>query len=150
MYGSMLFLHLTSLVLWMGSLVSILILIMLAKRQMASQEVKTLARRAIRTFSWLAHPSSIIVLASGVFMIIELKLSSKPLWLDYMEKGGGTIILAAIVLTIIFGRKAIKNLEVQSDGNPAATIVSPMFATVLAALIVAILSVVLVVSLRLM
>lgn len=150
MFGTMLFLHLTSLVLWMGSLVSILILIKLAKRQIGSQEIKTFSGRAIRTFSWLAHSNSVIVLMSGIFMIIEMNPGSKPFWLNYMEKGGGMIILAAILLTIIFSRKAVKNLSNQSDAKPAAAVVSPMSTIVLFALIAAILSVVLVVSLRLM
>lgn len=152
MFGTMLFLHLTSLILWSGALFAIVVLLGMARRRNVAQEAKTLVGKAVRLFGWLAHPSSIVVLVSGILMIIEMDMgdTAKPLWLVYMERGGGTIILAAIVLTALFGRKAVKRLSLSENGAAAVRssgVAVPV--TVFTVLMMAILSVVLVVSLRL-
>lgn len=152
MFGTMLFLHLTSLILWFGALFAIVVLLGMARRRDVAQEAKKLVGKAVRLFGWLAHPSSIVVLVSGILLIIEMDMGdmAKPLWLVYMERGGGTIILAAIVLTALFGRKAVKRLSLSEDGAAAVRssgVAVPV--TVFTVLMMAILSVVLVVSLRL-
>jgi len=153
MFGTMLFLHLTGLILWFGALFAIVVLLGMARRRDVAQEARALVGKAVRLFGWLAHPSSIVVLVSGILMIIEMDFgdTAKPLWLTYMERGGGTIILAAIVLTALFGRKAVKRMtmpESSAAAAPRAGAALPAV-TVFTVLILAILSVVLVVSLRL-
>lgn len=153
MFGTMLFLHLTGLSLWFGALMAIVILVFLIKgKKKVADDTKSLVRKAIRTFSWVAHPSSIIVLVSGIFMIIEMNLgdAGRPLWLNYMEKAGGTIILIAIILTAVLGRKMVKQLAVTENSGSTAVAGGGLYQASLVVILAAILSVVLVVSLRLM
>lgn len=152
MFQTMLFLHLAGLIIWFGSVMAIAVLIMVAKRGVESTETKQLLRKVIRTLGWVAHPTAIIVLVSGVFMIIEMNFGDtpKPLWLNYMERGGGVIILVSIILTAVFGSKMVKRLG--GEANQTAAVVplrGGAFLISLIAIILAILSVILVVSLRL-
>jgi hypothetical protein len=112
MFGFMLFLHLAGLFVWLGSLFAEIVMLLILKKQMGSPESNALTERIIRIFSRFAHPSAFIVLASGVFLIIQLGMGSgKPFWLQAMEKGGGTIILLALICTGILGSKAKKQLR---------------------------------------
>lgn len=112
MYGLMLFLHLTGLFIWLGSLLAKLITLSMLKKELGSEQTRTFARRIIRVFSMLSHPSAVIVLISGIFMIVRLGMGSdKPLWLDVMEKGGGTVILLALIVMGILGRRIKKQLK---------------------------------------
>lgn len=120
MFGFLLFLHLTGLMVWLGALLAVVIVVPILKKQPGSSESNALTGRMIRIFGMLAHPAAVVVLLSGVFMIIDMGIGSdKPLWLDLMEKGGGTIILLALVLTGILGSKARKRLGA-ADGRSVA------------------------------
>lgn len=111
MFNFMLFVHLTGLIAWLGALLAIIIMLGMLKQQLASQESGVLAKRVIRTFSMLAHPGAVLVLISGVYMIVQMGMGTeKPLWLQVMEKGGGTVILLALILTGILGSKVKKRL----------------------------------------
>ncbi|WP_409346060.1 hypothetical protein [Paenibacillus sp. MBLB4367] len=146
MFGFWLFLHLTGLAVWIGSLLAIVVMLQLLKKQLGSQESNTLAKRVMRVFSMFAHPASVIVLISGVIMIVQMDLGTdKPLWLDVMEKGGGTIILLALVLTGIVGSKAKKRLN---DPHGKRVNLSGYLTTLLGVMVLVV-AVVLVASLKL-
>lgn len=147
MFGFWLFLHLTGLAVWIGSLLGIVVVLLLLKKQLGTPQSNTLANRVIRAFSMFAHPASVIVLISGVFMIIQMGLGSsgRPLWLDVMEKGGGTIIVLALVLTGILGMKVKKRLN---DPQSRSVNMSGYLTTV-SGFMVLIVAVVLVVSMKL-
>lgn len=147
MFGFMLFVHLTGLFVWLGALMGTLVMLGLLKNQLGSPDTNQLAKRLIRMFSMLSHPGALLVLVSGVYMIVQMGAGSdKPLWLDVMEKGGGTIILLAIVLTGILGSKVKKRLsEGAGAGQPAKL---SGYVAALSTFMVLIVSVVLVVSLR--
>lgn len=151
MFEIMLFLHLTGLVIWFGSLMVIAFVIMLSKRPTKSNETRSLIRRAIRIMGWVAHPTSILVLVSGIVMIVEMNFGDtpKPLWLTYMERGGGTIVLLAIVLTALFGSRIVKRLGATENAHSEVAVRGGVYFTSLIVIIAAILSVILVVSLRL-
>ncbi|MED0673367.1 hypothetical protein P4S95_24645 [Aneurinibacillus aneurinilyticus] len=143
MFGFMLFLHLTGLFTWLGSLFAIVVMLLILKKQLGSQESNTLAKRVIHIFSMFAHPSAVIVLISGVVMIVQMEIGpNKPFWLDMMEKGGGTIILLALVLTGILGSKVKKRLSIGQNQN----IRMSGYLTMLTTFMILIVSVVLIVS----
>ncbi|MEK3724087.1 hypothetical protein [Paenibacillus sp. FSL H8-0034] len=146
MFGFMLFLHLTGLVIWLGSLFAIVIMLIMLNKQLGSLESNTLAQRIIRTFSRFAHPSAVFVLISGVLMIIQMGMGpGKPLWLEVMEKGGGTIILLGLIFTGILGSKVKKRLSIPGETQP---IKLSGYMIAMSMVIVLTLSVVLVVSLK--
>ena len=72
MFEFFLFLHLTTLSLWIGSVLTIAAILLLMRRQISNHVVKGLAQKAIRTFNRITHPSSFLVLVSGVVMIIKM------------------------------------------------------------------------------
>ncbi|TMV50176.1 hypothetical protein FE783_11480 [Paenibacillus mesophilus] len=145
MFGFMLFLHLTGLMVWLGALLAVVIVVPLLRKQPGAAESNALASRIIRIFGMLAHPAAVVVLLSGVFMIVKMGIGpDKPLWLDLMEKGGGTIILLALVLTGLLGRKARKRLGA-AEGRPVAL---SGYLTASAGFMVLIVSMVLLVSLK--
>ncbi|MCU6798185.1 hypothetical protein OB236_39270 [Paenibacillus sp. WQ 127069] len=146
MFGFMLFLHLAGLVIWLGSLFAIMIMLIMLNKQLGSLESNTLAQRIIRTFSRFAHPSAVFVLISGILMIIQMGMGSgKPLWLEVMEKGGGTIILLGLIFTGILGSKVKKRLSIPGEAHHVK-LSGYMFA--ISTVIVLTLSVVLVVSIK--
>lgn len=147
MFGFLLFLHLTGLMVWLGALLAVVVILpMLYKQSAASTaHANPLACRIIRVFGMLAHPAAAIVLLSGVTMIIDMDLGQdKPLWLEIMEKGGGTVVLLSLAWTGILGRKARKRLI--AAAGQAVTLSG--YRTASACMMVLIVSIVLVVSLK--
>ncbi|NOU97025.1 hypothetical protein GC093_27935 [Paenibacillus sp. LMG 31456] len=146
MFGTLLFLHLTGLIIWLGALFAIVVMLFMLRKQLGSQEPNKMAKRIIRSFSMFAHPSAVIVLISGVIMIIQMGMGSgKPIWLNVMEKGGGTIILLALILTGILGSKIKKRL---STAEQPQQVKLSGYLVSLSSMIVLALSVVLIVSLK--
>ncbi|MDF2661905.1 MAG: hypothetical protein K0Q94_4696 [Paenibacillus sp.] len=145
MYGFMLFIHLTGLSIWLGSLVAVAILLTAMKKMLPSADVSGIVRKTVRTFNLLTHPSAFLVLISGVFMILEMGLGSdKPFWLIYMERGGGMIVLLFIIVISIMGRRLMKRIA-GGDVQAASSSISS-YVTGLSLSTVLVLSVVFVVS----
>ncbi|TDF99429.1 hypothetical protein [Paenibacillus piri] len=145
MFGVMLFSHLTGLFIWIGSLFATIVMLLMLKKQISSQESKALAQRIIKVFSWFAHPGSVVVLASGVFMIVQLGLSSdKPFWLSAMEKGGGMIVLLSLILTGIWGGKVKKQLRAGQGHNVKLT----GYLTMMSIIVILIILIMLIVSMK--
>lgn len=145
MYGLMLFLHLSGLFMWLGSLFAIVVTLLLLQKQLGTLETNTMAQRIIRIFTMFAHPGAVMVLISGVYMIIQMGMGSdKPLWLNVMERGGGMIILLALIFTSIMGSKLKKRL----DSGAGQQVKLKSYLTTMSVFMVLIIAVVLVVSLR--
>ncbi|MCY9589807.1 hypothetical protein PC41400_16440 [Paenibacillus chitinolyticus] len=146
MFGWMLFLHITGLLGWLGALLGILVTMLLLRKQLGTSDANSLAGKTIRVFGRIAHPSSILVLLSGVYLILQMGIGTdKPLWLQVMEKGGGTIILLAVIFTSVLGSKMNKRLN--SSGGTSVRLTG--YLSTVGAFMFLIVSVVLVVSLKL-
>ncbi|MFF2154751.1 hypothetical protein ACFVVQ_05495 [Paenibacillus chitinolyticus] len=118
MFGFMIFLHISGLLGWLGALLGILVTMLLLRKQLGTPDANSLAGKTIRVFGRIAHPSSILVLLSGVYLILQMGIGTeKPLWLQVMEKGGGTIILLAVIFTAVLGSKMNKRLNSAADGT---------------------------------
>ena len=146
MFGTMLFLHLTSLFVWLGAILAIVVMLVMLKKQLGSKDYNALAQRIIRVFTMFAHPSAVIVLISGVLMLLQMDMGTgdKPFWLIAMERGGGTIILLALVITSIAGSKLKKRLSISQGQEVKLT----GYLTTMTSFLVLIVSIVLIVSLK--
>ncbi|WP_274364685.1 DUF2269 family protein [Paenibacillus thermotolerans] len=151
MFNVMLFLHLTGLLLWFGSSMANAVVLLLSKRHIAADETKSLVRNMIRVSGWLTYPGSILVLVSGIVMIVQMNIgeSAKPLWLNYMEKGGGTIVMVSIALTAVLGERIVKRLGSAGQIGSGSVAGSGLYVSSLFVIQAAIVSVLLVVGLRL-
>jgi hypothetical protein len=123
MFGFMLFLHLAGFSVWLGSIVTIAILLLAIKKQIDSDVGRSLVKKMIGIFNMLTHPSSFIVLVSGIVMIVKWGSSEtgKPFWLNYMEQVGGMVVLLFIIVLSILGRRVMKriagaNIQLASSG----------------------------------
>lgn len=145
MFGLMLFLHLTGLFAWIGALLTVVIMLPMVNKQLGTtQESNTMAKRIINIFSYLAHPGAVVVLGSGLYLILQMGSGTKPLWLNIMEMGGGTIALLSLIVTGILGSKVKKKLN-RSQGNLVKV---TGYLSTMTAFMVLILGVVLVVSMK--
>ncbi|KEQ25105.1 hypothetical protein [Paenibacillus tyrfis] len=122
MFGFLLFLHLTGLSLWLGSGLTAVVMLPMLNQRPGSGELRALARKTLRVISTIAHPSALVVLISGVVMIVQMNIpaQSKPLWLQVMEKGGGMVILLAVILTGILGSRLKKRLNAENGQGTGA------------------------------
>ncbi|MGX4585627.1 hypothetical protein [Paenibacillus chitinolyticus] len=146
MFGFMIFLHITGLLGWLGALLGIFVTMLLLRKQLGTSDANRLAGKTIRVFGRIAHPSSILVLLSGVYLILQMGIGTdKPLWLQVMEKGGGTIILLAVIFTAVLGSKMNKRLN--SAGGTSVRLTG--YLSTVGVFMFLIVSVVLVVSLKL-
>ncbi|WP_217557115.1 hypothetical protein [Paenibacillus sp. GbtcB18] len=146
MFGLMIFLHISGLLGWLGALLGILVTMLLLRKQLGTPDANSLAGKTIRVFGRIAHPSSILVLLSGVYLILQMGIGTeKPLWLQVMEKGGGTIILLAVIFTAVLGSKMNKRLN--SAGGNSVRLIG--YLSTVGVFMFLIVSVVLVVSLKL-
>lgn len=147
MFGFMLFVHLTGLFAWLGGLLAIAVMLGMLKKQLGTPESDAMAARIVRVFSFFTHPGAVLVLISGIVMIVQMGMGDdKPLWLEVMEKGGGTIILLGLILTGIMGSKFKKRLR--AGGAREAHKPLARYLTSVSAIMVLVLAVVLAVSLR--
>ncbi|MHA6483355.1 hypothetical protein ACX1C1_15835 [Paenibacillus sp. strain BS8-2] len=145
-YGLLLFAHLAGLMVWVGSLIAVIVMLLMLRGQSGQAGANEMSARIIGMINRLAHPSSVIVLLSGVTMIIKLDLgSNKPLWLSVMEQAGGTVILLFLIVAGIMSSKLKKRLRAQ----PSGTVGMSRYLTTMAVSLTAILTIVLIVSLKL-
>lgn len=144
MYGTMLFVHLIGLIAWLGGWLAIIGMLLL-NRQSSSADTHHLAARAVRIFSWIAYPSAFLVLISGVYMIVQLGLDDKPIWLIVMERGGGMVILLSLLIPTLMGRKVIRRLS----ASQAAPVRYSGYVSTLSILMVVVAAIVLIVSMKL-
>lgn len=153
MYGFYTFLHMVGFIVWLGLLLAMVVILSMLKKKLDTEIGQNLVHKVIRAFSILIHPAALIVLVSGIYRIVQMNFgdAGKPFWLNYMEMGGGVIVLLGIVLTAILGRRVTKPLSTASTTAEIAVVDKRLstFVSTNVLFIVLILSVVFVVSFRL-
>lgn len=153
MYNFFTFLHIIGFIVWLGILIAMAIILPMLKEQLHTDGGKKLVLKVIRTFNAMIHLAAIIVLVSGIYRVVQMNFgdSAKPFWLNYMEMGGGAIVLAGIGLLTLLGRRVTQPLT-SRNVKPDAAVVGKRLSTFVTAVVlvmVVVLSVVLVVSFRL-
>lgn len=147
MYQWMLFIHLAGLAAWFGvTLMGILMLLSLRKR-IAEPNLASVAQSVLKNVNRVTHPASFLVLASGLYMILQWDRDGMPFWLSMMERAGGMTILLFIIVMSILGSKLKKKLAAGDSETAAKSISTYVLWT--AIFLVAILAVTLIVSLKL-
>lgn len=149
MYNWMFFIHLASLATWFGVTLMGMIMLLSVKNKLAENHasLSSVALSVLRNINRITHPAAFLVLASGLYMIMQWNRDGMPFWLTFMEQAGGLVIILFMILLSIFGARMKKNLA-GSDGAAAAKSIN-IYAWVTAIFLLAILVVTLVVSLKL-
>jgi len=120
MFKYWLFLHFAGISIWVGSLLAVALILIMMKKHLGSKELSTIVKKMTRVVNTLVHPSAFFVLLSGIFMIISMNFgdSSKPFYLEFMERIGGVTVLFTIIAVSIFGRRVVKKLStLEKEGN---------------------------------
>ena len=143
MFKMWLFLHLTGISIWVGSLLAVVIILAMMKRHLGSKELSTIVKKIIRIVNILVHPSALIVLLSGIFMIVMMNFgdAAKPFWLTFMERFGGGIILFTMIAVGFVGRSLVKKLRAIETGD-AEKHYSPSFTSYIATITISTISVI--------
>lgn len=135
MFGLLLFLHLIGLSIWLGSIVAIAILLLWIKKQMNSTLVGSLVQKIIKTFNLLTHPSSFIILVTGILMLVKQGITKDgggPFWMSYMQQVGAMTILLFIIIFSILGKRLVKRIAAanyQAADSSLTTYVTGLFIT---------------------
>lgn len=143
----MFFIHLAGLAVWFGVTLMGILMLLSARKNLAQSGVSSIAEQTIRNINRLSHPSSFLVLASGLYMILQLDRDALPFWISFMEQAGGMIILLFIIVMSILGSKLRKKLAQAEPSVAAKSIGSYVVWTSI--FLIAILVVILIVSLKL-
>ncbi len=149
-----LFLHLTGVSIWAGSILAVLFILLMIKKHLGSKELSVIVKRIIRIMHFLVHPSAVLVLVSGIFMIVTMGIDqNKPFWLSFMEKFGGVVVMFTIIAMSIAGRALVKRLsKLEGDeGNKTMSskgFIFNSYIMTMAVSVVSIFSVILVVTFR--
>lgn len=143
------FFHITGLAIWLGSLI-IFALQLQQMRHYVDQQEKLLPSLT-KLVKWLLNPSAFIVLVSGVALILQMGLmgTTKPFYLNYMEQFGGVVILLSMIVLFIQARGIQKSLAKGQASKHHLQAKARNFAISMIGSTVLILSVVLVVSMKL-
>ncbi|GFR38059.1 hypothetical protein PRECH8_13550 [Insulibacter thermoxylanivorax] len=149
MYNWMFFIHLASLATWFGVTLMGMIMLLSVKSKLAENHasLSSVTLSVLRNINRITHPAAFLVLASGLYMIMQWNRDGMPFWLAFMEQAGGLVIILFMILLSIFGARMKKSLA-GSNGAAAAKSIS-IYAWVAAIFLLAILVVTLVVSLKL-
>lgn len=96
----LLFIHIAGVAFWLGSLVSMFVLI---RKGVATEnaEARAIVHRTTRSVvRGIINPCAALVLLSGIIMLVQLGLTgqSKPFWLAFMERFGGLVALISVGL----------------------------------------------------
>ncbi|WP_135557084.1 hypothetical protein [Paenibacillus cymbidii] len=117
MFETMLFIHLTGLAVWFGSMAAIGLMLLAFRRDLRSEEAKKMVGKMVKLFNRLTHPSSFLVLVSGGLMMMDRwSDTDHPFWLTFMERVGGAVVLLSIIALTIAGRKLTKRLGGGASG----------------------------------
>ncbi|MBS4219684.1 hypothetical protein KHA96_15325 [Bacillus sp. FJAT-49711] len=120
MFKYWLFLHFAGISIWVGSLLTVTILLFIVKKHLGSKELSTIVKKMTKVVNTLIHPSAFFVLLSGIFMMIAMNFgdSPKPFYLEFMERIGGMTVLFTIIAVSIFGRKVVKKFNtLEKEGS---------------------------------
>jgi uncharacterized membrane protein len=153
MYGFFTFLHIIGFIVWLGWLISSAVILPMLKDQLDTEIGQKLVRRVIRISNGMTALAAIGVLISGIYRVVQMNFgdATKPFWLNYMEMAGGMIVLVGIILLAVLGRRVTKPLS-PKNATPGAAVVGKrlsVYITAVVLVMLAVLSVVLVVSFKL-
>jgi len=114
-HGIMLFLHLGSLSVWVGSVIMTVLLLLSLKNNIQSPDISVAVRNVVKIVNRVTHPTAFIVMLSGIFMLMGdawgmENHDSFPFWIKFMEQAGSMVILIFIVAIFILGRKLVGKL----------------------------------------
>lgn len=124
MFQTWLFLHLTGVTVWAGSMLTVLFILLMMRKHLGSKELATVVKKIVRIMNVMVHPSSVLVLVSGIFMIITMGIGQdRPFWLNFMERFGGVAVMFTIIAMSIASRRLVHKLSKLSTGG------SPMHET---------------------
>ncbi|QKS73133.1 hypothetical protein FLK61_23560 [Paenalkalicoccus suaedae] len=112
MYNAAYILHIAGLALWIGSFVAFgYLLRSLVKSSYGLENITPVLARIRRWVNIGMVPSAIVVMATGVFMIIQLNRETLPFYLLFMEQAGSMVILITVIMVSIYSRKLRKKLQ---------------------------------------
>lgn len=147
MYEWMFFIHLAGLAAWFGVTLMGVLMLLSVKGKLAEANFSSVAQSVVRNINRVTHPAAFLVLASGLYMIMQWSRDGMPFWLAMMERAGGMVILLFIIVMSILGSKLRRKLAGGDASTAARSINTYIFWTVI--FLIGILAVTLVVSLKL-
>lgn len=112
-YGIIKFLHIAFVAAWFGGAS---LMAMFLRDAICTGETGRMDHALNRAQRWnltMFIPTSVIVLLTGIYMMLQFD-GDKPLWLLVKERFGSLFILAFILVIVLYGRKALA--KVKSDG----------------------------------
>lgn len=112
-YGFIKFLHIAFVAAWFGGAALMAMFLRDAIRTDQVDRMNHALNRAQRWNLTMFIPTSVIVLLTGIFMMMQTG-GEKPLWLLVKERFGSLFILLFILFIVLYGRKALA--KVKSDG----------------------------------
>ncbi|MFC4769090.1 hypothetical protein [Effusibacillus consociatus] len=155
MFSFLYFFHITGLAVWLGSLVSLSILIILINKILRFGELTNKFVQIInKMIKWVMNPSALVILLTGFMMTLQMEYTSetKPLWLKLMEQAGGLILILSIITFTIQSNRISKKMI--SKGTAVIHIESSkLYSSILPLMmitIILILGVTMIVSLKIM
>lgn len=147
MYGWMLFIHLAGLAAWFGVTLMGVLLLLSIRGRLSEASLASVGQTIVKNINRITHPAAFLVLASGLYMVMQWDRDGMPFWLAFMERVGGMVIILFMIILSILGVKLKKKLA-QNDGAVAAKSIGA-YAIWTFIFLLGILAVTLVVSLRL-
>lgn len=152
MYEFFTFLHIIGFVVWLGFLISVAIILPMFMNQLDTDLGRNTVRKVIRIFSATSYLAAIAVLVSGIFRVVQMNFgdAAKPFWLNYMEMGGGMIVMAGIFFMLVLGRRVTKPLSSRNASMDVSVIKKRLAAylTAVVVIMLVVLSVIVVVSFK--
>ncbi|AUS07682.1 hypothetical protein C1X05_01710 [Laceyella sacchari] len=111
------FLHVLFVATWFGG---ISLMAMVLRDATRSNNLDTMSHALNRAQRWnmtMFMPSAVLSLITGMYMLMQVD-GEKPLWLIVKERFGSVVVLLFILFVVIYGRKALN--QVQASGIESA------------------------------
>jgi putative copper export protein len=122
MYSTLFFLHISSLSIWLGGMVTLSMLLYVIRTNEWLSVQSTVAT-CLKVVNRVLVPSAYVLLITGGVMMMQmgLKPGQKPFWLMFMEQTGGLVILASTIAMALLGRKIRKTLLLGNGSGPTVS-----------------------------
>jgi|SRR5690625_392259 len=103
MYGFFMFLHISGFIFWLGTLISVAVILPIIDPYDYTEVEERLLSRLIHAINTIGHIAAVIVLISGLYQSTQINFGSgsKPFWVKYMEIAGGITLFLSVTVTII-------------------------------------------------
>jgi protoporphyrinogen IX oxidase len=111
------FLHVLFVATWFGG---ISMMAMVLRDATRSNNLDTMSRALNRAQRWnmgMFMPLAVLALITGIYMMMQVD-GEMPLWLIVKERLGSVVVLLFILFVVIYGRKALN--QVQTSGIESA------------------------------